>query len=112
MVKDAKILILGITFKENCPDIRNTKVVDIYHTLQEYTGNITVCDPWAAPDRVEKEYGIDVVGKVPAEKFDAVILAVAHKEFLDLDVRALVHEGGVVYDVKGVLDRKMVDARL
>ena len=112
MVKDAKILILGITFKENCPDIRNTKVVDIYHTLQEYSDNITVCDPWAAPDRVEKEYGIDVVGKVPAEKFDAVILAVAHKEFLDLDVRALVHEGGVVYDVKGVLDRKMVDARL
>ena len=112
MVKDAKILILGITFKENCPDIRNTKVVDIYHTLQEYTDNITVCDPWAASDRVEKEYGIKVVDKVPADKFDAVILAVAHKEFLDLDVRALVHEGGVVYDVKGVLDRKMVDARL
>ena len=112
MVKDAKILILGITFKENCPDIRNTKVVDIYHTLQEYTGNITVCDPWAASDRVEKEYGIGVVGQVPADKFDAVILAVSHKEFLDLDVRSLVREGGVVYDVKGVLDRKVVDARL
>ena len=112
MVKDAKILILGITFKENCPDIRNTKVVDIYHTLQEYTGNITVCDPWAASDRVEKEYGIGVVGQVPADKFDAVILAVAHKEFLDFDVRSLVREGGVVYDVKGVLDRKVVDARL
>ena len=112
MVKDAKILILGITFKENCPDIRNTKVVDIYHTLQEYTGNIMVCDPWAASDRVEKEYGISVVGQVPADKFDAVILAVAHKEFLDLDVRSLVREGGVVYDVKGVLDRKAVDARL
>ena len=112
MVKDAKILILGITFKENCPDIRNTKVVDIYHTLQEYTDNITVCDPWAASDRVEKEYGIGVVSRVPAEKFDAVILAVAHKEFLDLDVRSFVRDGGVVYDVKGVLDRKMVDARL
>ena len=112
MVKDAKILILGITFKENCPDIRNTKVVDIYHTLQEYTDNITVCDPWAASDRVEKEYGISVVGQVPADKFDAVILAVSHKEFLDLDVRSLVREGGVVYDVKGVLDRKVVDARL
>ena len=112
MVKDAKILILGITFKENCPDIRNTKVVDIYHTLQEYTGNITVCDPWAASDRVEKEYGIGVVSQVPAEKFDAVILAVAHKEFLDLDVRSFVRDGGVVYDVKGVLDRNMVDARL
>ena len=112
MVKDAKILILGITFKENCPDIRNTKVVDIYHTLQEYTDNITVCDPWAASDRVEKEYGISVVSQVPSDKFDAVILAVAHKEFLALDVRSLVREGGVVYDVKGVLDRKMVDARL
>ena len=112
MVKDAKILILGITFKENCPDIRNTKVVDIYHTLQEYTGNITVCDPWAASDRVEKEYGINVVSEVPADRFDAVILAVAHKEFMDLDVRSLVREGGVVYDVKGVLDREKVDARL
>ncbi len=112
MVKDAKILILGITFKENCPDIRNTKVVDIYHTLQEYTGNITVCDPWAASDRVEKEYGINVVSEVPADRFDAVILAVAHKEFMDLDVRSFVREGGVVYDVKGVLNRERVDARL
>ncbi len=112
MVKDAKILILGITFKENCPDIRNTKVVDIYHTLQEYTDNITVCDPWAASDRVKKEYGIDVVNRIPSGKFDAVILAVAHKEFMDLDVRSLVREGGVVYDVKGVLDREKVDARL
>ena len=112
LVKDAKILILGITFKENCPDIRNTKVVDIYHTLQEYTGNITVCDPWAAPERVKKEYGIDVVREIPAEKFDAVILAVAHREFQGVDVRSLVREGGVVYDVKGVLDRDQVDARL
>ena len=112
LVKDAKILILGITFKENCPDIRNTKVVDIYHTLQEYTGNITVCDPWAAPERLKKEYGIDVVREIPAEKFDAVILAVAHKDFQGIDVRSLVREGGVVYDVKGVLDRDQVDARL
>ena len=112
MVKDAKILILGITFKENCPDIRNTKVVDIYHTLQEYTGNITICDPWASPERVAKEYGIEVVREIPAERFDAVILAVAHREFQDLGVRSLVREGGVVYDVKGVLDRDQVDARL
>ena len=112
LVKDAKILILGITFKENCPDIRNTKVVDIYHTLQEYTGNITVCDPWATPERVRKEYGIDVVREIPAGKFDAVILAVAHREFQGVDVRSLVGESGVVYDVKGVLDRDQVDARL
>ena len=112
LVKDAKILILGITFKENCPDIRNTKVVDIYHTLQEYTDNITVCDPWAAPERVRKEYGIGVVREIPAGPFDAVILAVAHREFQGVDVRSLVREGGVVYDVKGVLDRDQVDARL
>ena len=112
LVKDAKILILGITFKENCPDIRNTKVVDIIHTLEEYTHNITVCDPWAHPGRVLREYGIDVVRDIPADTFDAVILAVAHREFQGIDVRSLVREGGVVYDVKGVLPRDVVDARL
>ena len=81
MVKDAKILILGITFKENCPDIRNTKVVDIYTTLQEYTNNITVYDPWADVNSVKREYDIEIVKSLPeSEKYDAVILAVAHKE--------------------------------
>ena len=112
MVKDANILILGITFKENCPDIRNTKVVDIFHTLQEYTSNITVYDPWADVECVKREYGINIVRDLPKEKFDAVILAVAHKEFLSLDVRCLVKEVGVVYDVKGVLSRDIVDERL
>ena len=112
LVKDAKILILGITFKENCPDIRNTKIVDIYHTLAEYTRHITVYDPWANPDRVWREYGIEVISDLPAEKYDAAILAVAHREFEGLDVRCLVREGGVVYDVKGVLPRNMVDGRL
>ena len=112
LVKDAKILILGITFEENCPDIRNTKVVDIYHTLVEYTRNITVCDPWATPERVRREYGIDPVREIPAGPFDVVILAVAHREFQGIDVRSLVRENGVVYDVKGVLDRDQVDARL
>lgn len=115
MVKDSKILILGITFKENCPDIRNTKVVDIYHTLEEYTDNITVYDPWANAEHVKHEYGIEVENskdKIQESKYDAVILAVTHKEFLDMDVRALVKEGGVVYDVKGVLPREVVDARL
>lgn len=112
MVKDSKILILGVTFKENCPDIRNTKVVDIYHTLSEYTGNITIFDPWANPDQVRHEYGLDVVNELPSEKFDAVILAVAHEAFKGLDVRELVSDSGVVYDVKGVLDRCVVDGRL
>lgn len=113
MVKDAKILILGITFKENCPDIRNTKIVDIYHTLTEYTQNITIYDPWANKEHVKYEYNIDVVNTLPVgEKFDACILAVAHKEFLDMDIRSLVKKRGVVYDVKGVLDRTLIDSRL
>ncbi len=115
MVKDAKILILGVTFKENCPDIRNTKVVDIYHTLLEYTPNITIYDPWANSVHVLHEYGIPVhsqLSTLNSPLYDAVILAVAHKEFLKLDVRNLVREGGVVYDVKGILPRDIVDGRL
>ena len=112
MVKDAKILILGITFKENCPDLRNSKIVDIYTTLEEYTSNISVYDPWADSAVVKHEYGIDVTTTLPAEKFDAVILGVAHKQFLELDVRSLVRDGGVIYDVKGLLPRAIVDGRL
>ena len=115
LVKDAKILILGITFKENCPDIRNTKVVDIYNTLKEYTSNITVFDPWANSDKVQHEYGIDItsdLSSLTSHHYDAVILAVAHNEFQTLDVKGLVKEGGVIYDVKGVLPRDIIDARL
>lgn len=115
IVKDAKILILGITFKENCPDIRNTKIVDIYHTLTEYTNNITIYDPWANAAHVRHEYDVDVVNDVDVvkkEQYDAVILAVAHKEFLDMDVKSLVKPNGVVYDVKGILPREIVDGRL
>lgn len=112
MVKDAKILILGVTFKENCPDIRNTKIVDIYQTLEEYTHNITVYDPWANAADVKREYGVDITNTLTEKDFDAVILAVAHKEFLNLDVRALAKANGVVYDVKGILPKDVIDARL
>lgn len=112
LVKDADILILGITFKENCPDIRNTKVVDIYHTLSEYTDNITIYDPWAGVESVKKEYGINIVKKLDNKKYDAVILAVAHNEFLTLDIKSLLKANSVVYDVKGVLERSLVDERL
>lgn len=112
LVKNAKILILGITFKENCPDIRNTKIVDIYHTLEDYTNNITVFDPWANAETVKREYGIDVVNEKPIEKYDAIILGVAHKEFLDIAVQEMVKDGGVIYDVKGVLPRNIIDGRL
>lgn len=111
-VKDARILILGFTFKENCADIRNTKVADIYHTLREYTACITVFDPWANPERVRDEYGIEVTGTLPDGPFDAAILAVAHTAFRGVDLRALVPQPGVIYDVKGVVPRDVVDARL
>lgn len=112
-VKDARILILGFAFKENCPDTRNTKVADIYHTLNEYTDRITVVDPWVDPLKVADNYDISVVASVPdGEVFDAAILAVAHSQFAAIDIRKLVPRPGVVYDVKGFLPRNDVDARL
>lgn len=113
LVKDAKILILGITFKENCPDIRNTKVVDIYHTLSEYTNNITIFDPWANKENVNRAYGLDITNVMPTENdFDVIILAVSHKDFLKLDLRSSLNKNGIIYDVKGVLDRNIIDGRL
>ncbi|MBO4811795.1 MAG: nucleotide sugar dehydrogenase [Prevotella sp.] len=112
LVKDASILILGITFKENCTDIRNTKVVDIYHTLKEYTDNITVYDPWADAARVKSEYGICITNTPPLGTFSAIILAVAHREFLSLDIQSLMSAQTVIYDVKGVLPRDIIDGRL
>ena len=112
-VKNARILILGFSFKENCPDTRNTKVADIYHTLNEYTDLITVLDPFVNAEKVYREYGIKTVGEIPAgAHFDAAILAVAHKPFADIDIRHYVPRPGIVYDVKGFLPRESVDARL
>ena len=113
LVKDANILLLGITFKENCPDIRNTKIVDIYTTLSEYTNNITIYDPWADKTEVQHEYQIEISNTLDAtKKYDAIILGVAHKEFLEIDIPSLLNENGVVYDVKGILDRNIIDGRL
>lgn len=117
LVKDANILILGFTFKENCADIRNTKVADIYSTLLEYTHNIVVYDSWANAEKVKKEFGITITSGSFDElydSFDAVILAVSHKDFTGLDLRKFLKNSakGVVYDVKGVVDRSQIDARL
>lgn len=113
LVKDANILLLGITFKENCPDIRNTKIVDIYSTLSEYTNNITIYDPWADKAEVQHEYQIEITNTLDTtKKYDAIILGVAHKEFLEIDIPSLLNENGVVYDVKGILDRNIIDGRL
>ena len=114
-VKDARILILGFAFKENCPDTRNTKIMDIYHTFREYTSNITVYDPWVDPECVRREYGIKIHNSentIQDSIYDAAILAVAHSQFTSLDIRRLVPQPGVVYDVKGFLPRNQVDARL
>ena len=111
-VLGSEILILGFTFKENCPDVRNTKVIDIYRTLKEYNLNITVYDPWASPDIVEREYGIKVVNELPSVKFDAAIAAVAHKKFEGLNVLTLLKEKHVIFDVKCTLKRSIVDGRL
>lgn len=108
----SNIVILGFTFKENCPDVRNTKVVDIVNALKEYNLNITIYDPWANPAIAEHEYGLVVTNELPTDKFDAAIMAVAHNEFKELDVTSLVKENSVIYDVKGILPRNIVDGRL
>lgn len=111
-VLDSNLIILGFTFKENCPDVRNTKVIDIYRALKEYNIHVTVYDPWADPVIVEREYGIEVVNTLPSERFDAAIMAVAHNEFKMLDIISLLKGKHVVFDVKGFLDRTMADGKL
>ncbi|WP_288507591.1 nucleotide sugar dehydrogenase [Bacteroides nordii] len=111
-VLNSSILILGFTFKENCPDVRNTKVIDIYKTLQTYHIDITVYDPWANPVIAQHEYGIEVINELPSAKYNAVILAVAHKEFSDLDIMSLVNDVHVIYDVKGFINKNIIDGSL
>jgi len=111
-VLGSHILMLGFTFKENCPDVRNTKVIDIYKALKEYDLDITIYDPWANAAVAKREYGVDIVNELPKGQFDTVVLAVAHKEFKELDVNQLAKEKHIIYDVKGFLDRNLVDGRL
>lgn len=111
-VLGAKILIFGFTFKENCPDVRNTKVIDIYNSLKSYNVNITVYDPWANPNVAKHEYGIEILNELPTEKYNAAIIAVAHKNFEDIDVISMLNENHVVFDVKWTLDKTLVDGRL
>lgn len=112
-VLGSHILILGFTFKENCPDVRNTKVIDIYKTLKEYNLNITVYDPWANPDTVRHEYDIEVINELPIdEKYDACIASVAHKKFEGLDIASLLKPVHVIFDVKATCDKATIDGRL
>lgn len=113
-VLGSKIIIMGFTFKENCPDVRNTRVIDIYRALREYNADITVFDPWASPERVKYEYGIDIVSELPKDKYSAAIVAVAHRQFreMEIDFDALLEKNHVIFDVKAILPRKLVDGRL
>jgi UDP-N-acetyl-D-galactosamine dehydrogenase len=111
VINGANLLMLGITFKENCPDVRNTKIVDVIASLNDYGISITIYDPWANPSEVKHEYGLDTTTVLPSQKFDAVVLGVAHAAFLKLDLASLQNANSLLYDVKGILGSK-VDGKL
>tara|TARA_R110001592_G_scaffold316102_3_gene592322 strand:+ start:8228 stop:9511 length:1284 start_codon:yes stop_codon:yes gene_type:complete len=112
VIKDAKVLVLGITFKENCPDIRNTRVIDIVSELNGFGCNVDVYDPWASSKQVKSEYGIEILKELKNTKYGAIILAVGHSQFLKLSLADLKLESAVVFDTKGVLDKELVNGRL
>ena len=114
-IAKAKVLVMGITFKENCPDIRNSHAIDVVRGLHDFGCRVTVFDPWAAPDDVMREYGRESVkdaAEIPEKEYDAVVLAVAHRDFRNFDVRRCLKEKAVVFDIKGFLPRELVDGRL
>jgi UDP-N-acetyl-D-galactosamine dehydrogenase len=110
-VNGAEVLMLGITFKENCPDVRNTKIVDVIAALEDYGIKVTTYDPWANPAEVKHEYGIESLTALPESKFDAIVFGVAHNEFLNIDLDSLKKDTAIVYDVKGIVAEK-ADNRL
>jgi UDP-N-acetyl-D-galactosamine dehydrogenase len=112
VVKGAKVLILGVTFKENCPDIRNTRVVDIYNELHQFGLNVDIYDPWADSREVMEEYGLQILNHMNGDKYEALIIAVAHKEFLTIDYRYYRDRGAIIFDTKSFIDRSVVDGRL
>ncbi|ANH80938.1 UDP-N-acetyl-D-galactosamine dehydrogenase [Niabella ginsenosidivorans] len=111
-VNGSDVLMLGITFKENCPDVRNTKIVDVIKALINYGINVEIHDPWANITEVKHEYNIDCLSELPKKSFDAVVLGVAHQEFLTMDIEKLKKKNGIIYDVKGQLKNASVDMKL
>lgn len=111
-IRNAKVLVMGITFKENCPDIRNSRVIDIVEEMKGFGCEVDVHDPWAEFDEVKEEYGVEIKSDVPDQKYDAIILAVAHNQFLKYDLSGMCSADHVIYDVKSVLDKSGVDGRL
>ncbi len=113
LIQKSRVLILGFTFKEDCPDIRNTKVIDIYRELKDFGIDVDVYDPWASAHEVQVEYDINLATELPIQKYDGIILAVAHKQFFELDIASLKKDDkSIVFDVKSIFDRSLVDIRL
>lgn len=111
-IKNSEVLILGISFKENCPDIRNTKAVDVVNQLVEYGVSATIYDPWVSKEEVKREYSLEVVNKLPSQKFDAIVLTVAHEDFMELDYLKLRKKNAVIYDIKNKLPKSVIDKSL
>ena len=111
-INGSNILLLGITFKENCPDIRNTKAIDLYKALKSYNAIVDVYDSWACSKEVKKEFEIQLIDNLSTKRYDAIVLAVSHKEFLDIDFSSIKKDQSIVYDVKGVLNKEIIDKRL
>jgi UDP-N-acetyl-D-galactosamine dehydrogenase len=111
-IKKANVLVLGFTFKENCPDVRNTKVIDIVLELKSYNINVTVVDPWANPSDVSREYNVKSIKQIPDNKFDAIILAVGHTEFKAITISDFLNSNSIVFDVKGILPKDLIDGSL
>lgn len=111
-IKNARVLMLGLTFKENCPDVRNTKVIDVYNELQSYGINVVLHDSWASKEEVLREYKIPMVSEIPKEKFDGIVLTVAHNEYKEINLDFLKNSNSIVYDVKSFFDKSIVDGRL
>ncbi len=111
-VSEAKVLMLGITFKENCPDVRNTRIVDVVSAIKDYGVEVSIYDPWANPSEVKREYGFEMMNKLPNEHFDGIVLGVAHNEFLHLNFDNLKKEKAILYDVKGILNAEDCDGKL
>jgi len=113
-VKNANVLVLGITFKENCPDIRNSRAIDVVRELQDYQMNVDVYDPWASKEEVKEEYGLDLLSDIKDSnvKYDAVLAVVAHKEFKDLDIDKYTNDNALIYDVKAIYPKEKSDLRL
>ena len=110
-IAGSRVLVLGITFKENCPDIRNSRVIDVINEFRDFSCKVDVYDPWADHAEVKHEYGVDLIDR-PSDNYDAVVLAVAHDQFKETDIRAFGHAEAVFYDIKGLLDKSLVDERL